>query len=94
MGSQASFAEEQPFPAEGMGFAFDNAEVSSVEMSELSGSEMDETEGAKYAPGPIVSGLIYEGATTAASYAWDYWQNTVAPAWAGASYTYPTSASF
>ena len=43
MGSQATFAEEQP---EGMDFAFDNAEGSSVQMSELSGSEMDETEGA------------------------------------------------
>jgi hypothetical protein len=46
MGSQASFAEEQPFAAEGMGFAFDDAQGSSVEMSELSGSEMEKTKGA------------------------------------------------
>ena len=38
-------AEEQPIGAEGMGFAFDNAEIASVQMSELSGTEMDETEG-------------------------------------------------
>jgi len=46
MGSQAGFAEEQPFAEEGMGFAFDDGEVSSVEMSELSGVEMEETLGA------------------------------------------------
>ena len=46
MGTQASFAEEQPFAAEGIDFAFDDAQVSSVEMNELSGSEMDETVGA------------------------------------------------
>ncbi|RUM92396.1 MAG: hypothetical protein DSZ28_09650 [Thiothrix sp.] len=46
MGSQASFAEEQPLAAEGMDFAFDDAQVSSVQVSELSGLEMDETKGA------------------------------------------------
>jgi len=56
MGSQASFAEEQPFAAEGMGFAFDDAQGSSVEMSELSGSEMDETEGASGWPTAILGG--------------------------------------
>jgi hypothetical protein len=45
MGSQGVLAEEQPFQAEGMDFAFDDAKVASVEMSELSGAEMDETEG-------------------------------------------------
>jgi len=84
-------AEEQPIGAEGMDFAFDNAEVSSVEMSELSGVEMEETEGAKYRPGPIVGGLLYDTATNAASYAWDYYQNTMVPNWAAASYAYPTS---
>ena len=41
MGPQAVVAEE-----EDTGFAFDNAQVSSLEMSELSGSEMDATRGA------------------------------------------------
>jgi len=45
-GSQGVMAEEQSIGAEGMDFAFDNAQVSSVEMSELSGVEMEETEGA------------------------------------------------
>jgi len=43
--NQVFIAEEQPFSSDGMDFAFDDAQVSSVEMSELSGSEMDETEG-------------------------------------------------
>ena len=52
MGSQASLAEEQLFPTEGMNFAFDDAKVSSVGMSELSGMEMDATEG-EFWPRPI-----------------------------------------
>jgi Zn-dependent protease len=55
MGSQGVLAEEQPFQAEGMDFAFDDAQVASVQMSELSGSEMDETEGA-YGPVDAVIG--------------------------------------
>jgi len=46
LGSQGVMAEEQPIAAEGMNFAFDDAQVSSVEMSKLSGVEMDETVGA------------------------------------------------
>jgi len=46
MGTQAVLAEEQPFAAEGMDFAFDDAKVTSVQMSELSGVEMEETVGA------------------------------------------------
>jgi hypothetical protein len=46
LGSQGVMAEEQPIGAEGMDFAFDDAQVSSVQMSELSGVEMEETEGA------------------------------------------------
>lgn len=41
IGPQVVVSEE-----EGTGFAFDNAQVSSVEMSELSSSEMDATRGA------------------------------------------------
>ena len=41
-------AEEQPIGAEGMGFVFDNAKMSSVQMSELSDSEMNKTRGANY----------------------------------------------
>ena len=47
MSTQAVLAEEQPLR---MGFAFDNAEVSSVEMLELNGTEMEETEGAWLSP--------------------------------------------
>jgi len=46
LSTQVVFAEEQPFPAENMGFAFDNTKMSSVQMSALSDSEMDETVGA------------------------------------------------
>jgi len=53
MGGQACFAEEQPFAVGGMGFAFDGAKVSSVQMSELSGLEMEETEGAWTPPGVV-----------------------------------------
>ncbi|RUM92402.1 MAG: hypothetical protein DSZ28_09680 [Thiothrix sp.] len=53
LGSQGVMAEEQPLAAEGMDFAFDNAQVFSVQMSELSGSEMDATEGEFW---PIVFG--------------------------------------
>jgi hypothetical protein len=50
-------AEDQPFPAEGMGFAFDTSEISRV--SELSGDEMDETEGANGSSlGPPAPGLL------------------------------------
>jgi hypothetical protein len=77
-------AEEQPIGAEGMGFAFDNAEIASVQMSELSGTEMDET----YTR-PACECLIYDAATSAASYAWDYYQNTIAPNWTAASYGWP-----
>ena len=54
MGSQTSFAEEQPFAAEGMNFAFDDAKVSSVKMSELSELEMEKTEGAWTPPGVVM----------------------------------------
>ena len=47
MGTQAVVAEEQRFAAEGMDFAFDDAKVSSAQMNELSGSEMDETVGSR-----------------------------------------------
>ena len=66
VGSQASLAEEQPIAAEGMDFAFDDAEVSSVEMSELSGVEMEETEGA-WAPLPILNAGI-GGLTSTGTY--------------------------
>ena len=46
MSIQAVVEDEKPFPAEGMGFAFVNSEGSSVQVSELSGPEMDETKGA------------------------------------------------
>jgi len=60
MGTQGVMAEEQPIGAEGMDFAFDNAEVSSVEMSELDSSEMDETKGAWWWPAiPIVIGALW-----------------------------------
>ena len=69
MGTQGVMAEEQPIGAEGMDFAFDNAQVSSVEMSELSGVEMDETEGSKFKPNPI---NIAGGATSAGTAAVTY----------------------
>ena len=50
MGTQAVLAEKQPLR---MGFAFDSAEVSSVEMLELSGAEMEETVGAFSWPFPL-----------------------------------------
>jgi hypothetical protein len=64
LGSQGVMAEEQPIGAEGMDFAFDDAQVSSVQMSELSGAEMDATEGAWWpvftgAVGGIVGGTTY-----------------------------------
>jgi hypothetical protein len=46
LGSQGVMAEEQPIGAEGMDFVFDDAEVSSVEILELSGMEMEVTKGA------------------------------------------------
>jgi hypothetical protein len=57
LGSQGVMAEEQPIGAEGMDFAFDDAQVSSVEMSELSGTEMDATEGA-YGPASAATGAV------------------------------------
>ena len=56
LGSQGVMAEEQPIGAEGMGFAFDDVRVSSVEMSELSGTEMEETEGAYGLPSAVTGG--------------------------------------
>jgi hypothetical protein len=49
LGSQGVMAEEQPIGAEGMDFAFDDAGVTSVQVSELGATEMSETEGA-YGP--------------------------------------------
>ncbi|RUM92397.1 MAG: hypothetical protein DSZ28_09655 [Thiothrix sp.] len=88
LGSQGVMAEEQPIGAEGMGFAFDDAQVSSVQMSKLSGSEMEETEGAWGGPyGWILQNYVYNTAVDAGTYAWDYYQNTVAPVWSsGTSY--------
>ncbi|RUM92399.1 MAG: hypothetical protein DSZ28_09665 [Thiothrix sp.] len=64
LGSQGVMAEEQAIGAEGMGFAFDDAQVFSVQMSELSGSEMDATEGAVV--GNLIGGgvsIVTAGAT-------------------------------
>jgi hypothetical protein len=86
MGSQASFAEEQPFAAEGMGFAFDDAQVSSVQMSELSGSEMDETEGRFLLTPAIGFGIGVAGygiGTVASGNDWN-WGNAATAGLAGA----------
>jgi len=64
IGSQGVMAEEQPIGAEGMGFAFDDAQASSVQMSELSGSEMEETEGAFTPAIGFGIGVLSYGATT------------------------------
>jgi hypothetical protein len=68
MGSQGVLAEEQPFQAEGMDFAFDDAKVVSVQMSELSGTEMEETEGAEWVS-PAYNGLGALGGGVSGGYA-------------------------
>jgi len=61
MGTQGVMAEEQPIGAEGMDFAFENGKVSSVQVSELNGTEMDETEGALGSPQYHGAGFIGGG---------------------------------
>jgi len=78
LGSQGVMAEEQPIGAEGMGFAFDDAQVSSVEMSELSGVEMDETKGSKFSFGDWFWG---NSAWQAIPAAVDYYVNNFIPSY-------------
>jgi len=77
LGSQGVMAEEQPIAAEGMDFAFDNAQVFSVQMSELSGTEMEETEGASWVN--VGGGLIGGGASLGT-----YVITSPHPTWGGA----------
>ena len=75
-------AGEQPFTEEGMDFAFYDAKVSSVDMSELSGTEMDETEGAagEYQVLNSLTGLGFSTGT--------YLVTSPSPSWQG----FPNSA--
>jgi len=79
-------AEEQPLAAEGMDFAFDDAQVSSVEMSELSGVEMDETKGAvgEYQVLNGVTGLGFSTGTYLTSSPSPTWQGFLNSAGSGA----------